>query len=396
MARRTVTSKNKQKMVQDFTAALMRMAQDVANNPHLHTKDWAKELGTQEWLTYGKRLHQLEKDKKAIRAVLQERQVAAANLNAQAAELEKGYEKLPEYRQEMELCKKWQQYEVNAENTMRESRKIISDLSRRNPKCAERFKKNPARIGWWTVFVTGLFGFNAYAAQVEKYEGVIVDSAQKKDGYAAKTQAVKTKLNQIVEKWNNDHKDEISQAKEAASAMNQKLATTRSQLDTHERDAANQQAQVRAHFKKVFEGKLSPAAQKEFNKHLEHVHAHKVAPTNPTPHSDLFSDNLFMQYSLWILINDYDSSYSSISTTAESLATSSATNWGSQMLYDYGLSEPATSPSSYGHSSPSSDWGSTSDSDTGSSSHSHSSWSPSPSSSCGSSSCGSSCGGGGD
>lgn len=393
MSRRTVTSKNKQKMVQDFTAALMRMAQEVANNPKLHAKDWAQELGTHEWLRRGKVLHQLEKDQKAIREVLQKRNAELSNLSAKVAQLDRGYENLPDYQEAKNEASKWARHRGDAKQDIVDCEHALHNLNSHNPKYARQYAKSTARIGLWTAFVTGLFGFNAYANRVEDYHKIANDSAVKKDAYNAKVEAAEATMEKIAQQWKDQHKTELEVAKAAANEMSQKVAATRLQLDTYEREAANEHAQARAHFKKVFEGKLSPAAQKEFSKHLEHVHSHKIAPTNPTSYTDSFSDNLFMQHTLWLLVSDYESSYTTVSQTATDLSTSSHADFSSNMLSDYGMSSSSDSSSSYsGHSSSYS----SSDYDSGSSSSSsHSSWSPSPSS-CSSSSCGSSCGGGGD
>ncbi len=395
MSRRTVTSKNKQKMVQDFTAALMRMAQEVANNPKLHAKDWAQELGTHEWLRRGKVLHQLEKDQKAIREVLQKRNAELSNLSAKVAQLDRGYENLPDYQEAKNEASKWARHRGDAKQDIVDCEHALHNLNSHNPKYARQYAKSTARIGLWTAFVTGLFGFNAYANRVEDYHKIANDSAVKKDAYNAKVEAAEATMEKIAQQWKDQHKSQLEDAKAAANEMSQKVAATRLQLDTYEREAAKEHAQARAHFKKVFEGKLSPAAQKEFSKHLEHVHSHKIAPTNPTSYSDSFSDNLYMQYTLWVLASDYESSYTTVSQTATDLSTSSHADFSSNMLSDYGMSSSSNSSSSYsGHSSSYS----SSDYDSGSSSSSHSSWSPSPSScsSSSSSSCGSSCGGGGD
>lgn len=394
MSRRTVSSKNKQKMVQDFTAALMRMAQEVANNPKLHSKDWAQELGTHEWLRRGKILHQLEKDQKSIREVLQKRKAEYSNLNAKFWELTKGYEKLPEYQDAQKDLQKWQQHVAHAEGDIRDSQRILRNMERSNPKYAKQFAKSAVRLGAWTAFVTGLFGFNAYAAQVEQYQGIVTDSTAKKDTYTSKAEAAQKILDEVMQKWKDEHKEETVAAKSEADQVSQKVSATQMQLDTYEREAARETAAARAHFKKVFEGKLSASAQKEFSKHLEHVHSHKVAPTNPTSYTESFSDNLFMQHTLWLLVSDYETSYSAVSHTATDLSTSTyATDFSSSMLNDYGMGSQSDSSSYSSHSS--SSYSSDYDS---SSSSSHSSWSPSPSScsSSSSSSCGSSCGGGGD
>lgn len=380
-------------MVQDFTAALMRMAQEVANNPKLHAKDWAQELGTHEWLRRGKVLHQLEKDQKAIREVLQKRNAELSNLSAKVAQLDRGYENLPDYQEAKNEASKWARHRGDAKQDIVDCEHALHNLNSHNPKYARQYAKSTARIGLWTAFVTGLFGFNAYANRVEDYHKIANDSAVKKDAYNAKVEAAEATMEKIAQQWKDQHKTELEVAKAAANEMSQKVAATRLQLDTYEREAANEHAQARAHFKKVFEGKLSPAAQKEFSKHLEHVHSHKIAPTNPTSYTDSFSDNLFMQHTLWLLVSDYESSYTTVSQTATDLSTSSHADFSSNMLSDYGMSSSSDSSSSYsGHSSSYS----SSDYDSGSSSSSsHSSWSPSPSS-CSSSSCGSSCGGGGD
>lgn len=392
MTRRTVSSKNKQKMVQDFTAALMRMAQEVANNPKLHAKDWAQELGTHEWLRRGKVLHQLEKDQKAIREVLQKRNAEWSNLSAKVAQLDRGYENLPDYQEAKKEASKWSQHRAHAKQDIVDCEHALRNLNLHNPKYARQYAKSAARIGLWTAFVTGLFGFNAYAERVENYHKIATDSAVKKDGYNTKVEVAEAAMEKIAQQWKDKHKSELEDAKAAANEMSQKVAATRLQLDTYEREAANEHAQARAHFKKVFEGKLSPAAQKEFSKHLEHVHSHKIAPTNPTSYTDSFSDNLFMQHTLWLLVSDYETSYSTVSQTATDLSTSSHADFSSSMLNDYGMGSHSDSSSYSSHSSSSY----SSDYDSGSSSSSHSSWSPSPSSCSSSSSCGSSCGGGGD
>lgn len=394
MARKVVSSKNKQKMVNDFTAALMRMAQEVAVNPSLHNKQWAQELGTAEWLRRGKVLHQLEKDKKAIREVLQKRNAELSNLSASLMQLNRGYEKLPEYEAAQKEESKWGQYSSHAAGNIRDSERIMANMDARSPKFAKQYAKSAARIGAWTAFVTGLFGFNAYAAQMQKYQAIVSENTDTKTGYDKKVEVAQSAMNKIVQQWQTDHKDEVESAKSAVSEMTQKVSATRLQLDAYERQAAAEQSQARAHFKKVFEGKMSPATQKEFSKHLEHVHSNKVAPTQPISSSDSFSEsfshNLFMQQTLWLLASDYESSYTAVSHTATDLSSSSTSDFSSSMLNDYGMSSSTDSSSSYSsHSS--------SNYDSGSSSSSHSSWSPSPSScsSSSSSSCGSSCGGGG-
>lgn len=396
MARKVASSKNKQKMVNDFTAALMRMAQEVANNPRLHSKEWAQELGTQEWLRRGKILHQLEKDKKAIREVLQKRNAEHSNLNIHLTHLERGYEKLPEYEEALKSSQKWANHRAHAEGNIRDSERIMQKMAKDNPGLARQFAKSPARIGFWTVVWSGLFGFNAYAAQMQKYESIVEDNLAKKEGYEGKVLEAQNTMSTVAQQWKHEHKEQLIVAKENANEMGQKVAATRLQLDTYEREAAVEQAQARAHFKKVFEGKLSPATQKEFSKHLDHVHSHKVAPNNPTAYTDSFSDSLFMQHTLWLLASDYESSYTAVSHAATDLSTSAhASDFSSSMMSDYGMgSSSDSSGSSYSHSSSHS----SSDYDSGSSSSSHSSWSPSPSScsSSSSSSCGSSCGGGGD
>lgn len=392
MARRKVTNKNKQKVVHDFIAALMRMAQEISNNPKLHNSDWAQELGTEEWLRRGKVLHQLEKDQKSIREVLQKRNAELSNLNAKVAQLERGYEKLPHYQDLQKESLKWSHYRTYAQRDINDCERSLYNMKIKNPRYAKRHTKSPMRIGMWTAIVTGLFGFNTYAAQVEKYQKIATDSAVKKDEYNSKVESAESSMKQIVNQWKNEHKDEIQTAREAASLVSQKVAATRLQLDTYEREAHNEKAQVKSQFNKVFEGKLSPAAQKEFSKHLEHVHSNKVAPTNPTTSTDISSDSLLMHHTLWILASDYETSYSAVSHAATDLSTSTyASDFTSSMLNDYGMGSQSDSSSYSSHSS--SSYSSDYDS---SSSSSHSSWSPSPSCSSSSSSCSSSCGGGGD
>ena len=397
MARKVVSSKNKQKMVNDFTAALMRMAQEVAVNPSLHNKQWAQELGTAEWLRRGKILNQLEKDKRSIREVLQKRNAELSNLSASLTQLNRGYEKLPEYEAAQKEESKWSHHSAHAAGNIRDSERIMAGMDARSPKFAKQYAKSAARIGAWTAFVTGLFGFNAYAAQMQKYQGIVSENTDAKAGHDKKVEVAQSAMNKIVQQWQTDHKDEVESAKSAVSEMTQKVSATRLQLDAYERQAAAEQSQARAHFKKVFEGKMSPATQKEFSKHLEHVHSNKVAPTQPISSSESlsesFANNLFMQHTLWLLASDYESSYTAVSHTATDLSSSSTSDFSSSMLSDYGMSSSTDSSSSYSsHSS------SYSSSDYDSSGSSHSSWSPSPSScsSSSSSSCGSSCGGGGD
>lgn len=368
-------------MVQDFTAALMRMAQEVAKDPKLHTKEWAQELGTQEWLRRGKILHQLEKDKKAIRDVLQKRNAELSDANIQVAHLSRGYEKLPEYDQALKLSQKWSQHRAHAEGDIRDSQRIVRDMQISNPKYARQFEKSVAPIGMWAAFVTGLFGFNAYAEKIQKFQSIEKEAFAKKEGFNLKVAETENLMSAIAKNWQDTHKEQLTSARANADEMAQKVAATRMQLDTYERQANVEQAQARAHFKKVFEGKLSPATQKEFSKHLEYVHSHKVAPNNPTAYTDNLSDTLFMQNTLWLLASDYETSYSTISHTASDLSTSSHTDFSSSMISDYGMGSTSSSHTSSGYESHSSSYTDTSSS--------HSSWSPSPSS------CGSSCGGGG-